>query len=241
MMARNLLLILTLAVALIALGCGEHHQPADTGETHTHADGTVHAGAEHGEGETHTHADGTVHAGAEHGEGATHTHTDETVHTGTEHGEGATHTHTDETVHTGAEHGEGATHTHADGTVHAGTEHGEGATHTHADGTVHTGAEHGHDAHGEAEQLSLHDTYDETEQGIRLLLSYDQVSASFIGTIENVSDSTISNIRVTVRLSNGGKLGIREQLSLAAGQRAKIELATGGQSFDWWRAQIATE
>jgi len=41
---------------------------AETVETHTHEDGTVHEGAEHNETQTHTHADGTVHEGPAHDE-----------------------------------------------------------------------------------------------------------------------------------------------------------------------------
>jgi trigger factor len=44
----------------------ERLQKKAGGQTHTHADGTVHEGPEHNEVETHTHEDGTVHEGPSH-------------------------------------------------------------------------------------------------------------------------------------------------------------------------------
>ncbi len=241
-MHRSLVLcFFSVVVVALGLGCsspGEHDHAADN--THSHADGTTHADADHDydqpadTGGTHSHADGTVHADAdpEHDQpadtGGTHSHADGTVHPD------AAHEH-DQPADTG-------THSHADGTVHADAdaahEHDQaadtGGTHSHADGSVHADTAHEHGDH--AHQLSLDDTCDESREGVRLVMSYDQVSSSFIGTLENVTDQSVSDVRVEVQLSNGKKL--TERATLAAGQRQTLKLSAAGQIFEWWQVHF---
>jgi len=67
-------------------------------------------------------------------------------------------------------------------------------------------------------------------------LTYDAESSSFTGTVENVSEKTVSKVRVEVHLSNGVELGPTKSIELAPGKKAKIMLSAEGQDFDWWRA-----
>jgi hypothetical protein len=93
---------------------------------------------------------------------------------------------------------------------------------------------------GEGEEagprISKDGTHDEVRKGVRLVLSFDNDSASFIGTIENVTEKTISRVRVEVHLSNGTELGPTKPIDLAPGKKVEVELSAKGQSFNWWKA-----
>ena len=73
------ILVLFAAIMFAITSCGNRGANNNhSGETHTHADGTVHAGPAHDNGgETHTHADGTVHAGPAHDHGTPNTNNQE--------------------------------------------------------------------------------------------------------------------------------------------------------------------
>ncbi|MFC2169847.1 FxLYD domain-containing protein [Acidobacteriota bacterium] len=121
------------------------------------------------------------------------------------------------------EHGEQAEHSH---------EHGEQAKHD---------DEHGeHEGEGEGEeagpQIPLDGAYDEVRKGVRLILSFDNESSSFMGTLENVTSEAISRVRVEVHLSNGTELGPTKLMDLEPGQKVEVKLPTEGQSFTWWKA-----
>ena len=90
------LIVLFAAIMFAISSCGNRSN--NSGETHTHEDGSVHAGPAHGNtGETHTHADGSVHAGPAHGAtGETHTHADGSVHAGPAHDHGTVEPNTNE-------------------------------------------------------------------------------------------------------------------------------------------------
>ena len=59
---------------------------------------------------------------------------------------------------------------------------------------------------------------------------------SLIGTVENVTEKTISRVRVEVHLSNGNELGPTEPIDLAPGKKVDVKLSAEGQSFNWWKA-----
>ena len=92
------LVVLFAAILFAISSCGNRNTNNNNGETHTHADGTVHAGPAHDQGgDTHTHADGSVHAGPAHGNtGETHTHADGSVHAGPAHDHGTVQPNTNE-------------------------------------------------------------------------------------------------------------------------------------------------
>jgi len=85
-------------------------------------------------------------------------------------------------------------------------------------------------------QLAKNNTYDSVRKGVRLILSYDSTSSSFIGTIENVTNKTIKSVRVEVHLSNGIELGPTKPIDLASGNKENVKLSAIGQSFNWWKA-----
>ncbi|MFC2157465.1 FxLYD domain-containing protein [Acidobacteriota bacterium] len=148
----------------------------------------------------------------------------ETTEAGThEQGEAGEHTHEGET----AEHtheGETAEHTH-EGETEPHTHEGETAEH-----------EHGEEGEESGPQIGLDGTHDEVRKGVRLILSFDSESSSFVGTVENVSEKTVSNVRIEVHLSNGVELGPTESVDLAPGKKIEVKLTAVDQTFTWWIA-----
>ena len=110
----------------------------------------------------------------------------------------------------------------------AGQEHEQGE---------HAG-EREHDGEGEetGPRISKDGTYDEVRKGVRLILSFDNESSSFFGTVQNVTEKTISRVRVEVHLSNGSELGPTRPIDLAPGKKVDVGLSAEGQSFNWWKA-----
>lgn len=103
----------------------------------------------------------------------------------------------------------------------------------------HAGEERGEHA-GEGEEsgprIAKDGTHDEVRKGVRLILSFDNESSSFIGTVENVTEKTVSRVRVEIHLSNGTELGPTIPIDLAPGKKVDVGLSAEGQSFDWWKA-----
>ena len=143
----------------------------------------------------------------------------ETTEAGTHEGEEAgEHTHEGET----------AEHTH-EGETEPHTHEGETAEHTHEG----EGAEEGEES---GPQIGLDGIHDEVRKGVRLILSFDSESSSFVGTVENVSEKTVPKVRVEVHLSNGKELGPTKPVDLAPGKKIEIKLSAVGQTFTWWKA-----
>lgn len=101
-----------------------------------------------------------------------------------------------------------------------------------------------HEGEGEGEEsgprLAIDKTYDAVRKGVRLILAYDSASSAFTGTVENVTDQTISSVRVEVHLSNGTELGPTSRTELAPGDKEGVNLPAGGQCFAWWKAHAET-
>ena len=93
---------------------------------------------------------------------------------------------------------------------------------------------------GEGEEasprLAKDGIHDEVRKGVRLILSFDDESSSFIGTVENVTEKTVSRVRIEVHLSNGTELGPTNPIDLAPGKKVDVGLSAEGQSFEWWKA-----
>ena len=87
-----------------------------------------------------------------------------------------------------------------------------------------------------ATQYGLTAAYDETRAGARLILSYDADSNAFVGTVRNVTNATLNNVRVEVHLSNGTELGPTAPTDLAPGESAGINLPAGDEPFETWGA-----
>lgn len=96
--------------------------------------------------------------------------------------------------------------------------------------------EHAGEGEETGPRISKDGTHDEVRKGVRLILSFDNESSSFIGTVENVIEKTVSRVRVEVHLSNGNELGPTEPIELAPGKKVDVKLSAEGQSFNWWKA-----
>jgi len=96
--------------------------------------------------------------------------------------------------------------------------------------------EHGGEGEESGPRLAKDGTHDEVRKGVRLILSFDNESSSFIGTLENVTEKTISRVRIEVHLSNGTELGPTIPIDLAPGKKVDVGLSAEGQSFEWWKA-----
>jgi len=174
-------------------------------------------GCNKGDGDTETTEAGTQ----EQGETGEHTH------------EGETESHTHE--------GETPEQTH-EGETEPQTQEGETAEHTHEGETE----PHTHEGEGAEEseesgpQIGLDGTHDEVRKGVRLILSFDSESSSFVGTVENVSENTVPKVRVEVHLSNGTELGPTESVDLAPGKKIEVKLSAIDQTFTWWKAHAET-
>ena len=102
----------------------------------------------------------------------------------------------------------------------------------------------GGDQEGESEEtgprLVINETYDAVRNGVRLVLAWDSASSSFVGTVENVTEQTISSVRIEVHLSNGTELGPTIPVDLTPGDQTDVKLSAAGQSFSWWKAHAET-
>ena len=87
-----------------------------------------------------------------------------------------------------------------------------------------------------ATQYCLTDTYDETRLGARLVLNYDAVSNEFKGTVENTLNTTLSDVRVEIHLSNGVEVGPTPSIDMAPGEMSVIVLRASDQPFQTWGA-----
>ncbi len=102
-------------------------------------------------------------------------------------------------------------------------------------------AEHGNEGeHGKEEgeesgtEYALDATYNMVRGGVRLIMSYDEKDDSFKGTVENVTNRTLSSVRVEVHLSNGTELGPTSSGDLDPGQQRAVELKAIDKPFDGW-------
>ncbi|MDX1436579.1 MAG: hypothetical protein R3335_07210 [Anaerolineales bacterium] len=84
--------------------------------------------------------------------------------------------------------------------------------------------------------LGLNDRFDETQNGARLILTYDEATNSFYGKVENTTDQVLKKVRIEVRLSNGVELGPTVPMDLTPGQSMKIRLHAESDDFNGWSA-----
>ena len=122
------------------------------------------------------------------------------------------------------------------GTGEAG-EHGSGGEDG-EDGGSGDGEDSEHASASDGEEsgntLTLTERYDTVRKGARLVLAYDAQNNAFNGTVENITDSTLQQVRVEVHLSNGVELGPTTPVDLAPGQKVDVTLPATAQSFDGW-------
>ena len=98
------------------------------------------------------------------------------------------------------------------------------------------GSESGEGGEESGTQFMLNETFDEVRAGARLVLSYESNANAFIGTVENTTGATLSQVRVEGHLSNGTELGPTTPVDLAPGQVIDITLPATSQPFASWSA-----
>ena len=97
------------------------------------------------------------------------------------------------------------------------------------------GGEHGGETGEESgTALSLNETYDTTRNGVRLVMAYNVEDNSFNGTVENITDETLREVRVEVHLSNGVELGPTTPVDLGPAVKREVRLEATSENFDAW-------
>ena len=85
-------------------------------------------------------------------------------------------------------------------------------------------------------ELALDESYDAVRNGARLILTYDPLSNSFNGFVENTTDITLKQVRVEVHLSNGVELDPTTPTDLNPGESIEVSLTATNKDFDGWTA-----
>ena len=101
-------------------------------------------------------------------------------------------------------------------------------------------AEGGGEGEESGQTFAKNETYDQARHGARLILSYDLNTNTFVGTVENTTNQTLSKVRVEVHLSNGIELGPTTPTDLVPGQKVNVEINAAGQDFNKWSAHPET-
>ena len=89
---------------------------------------------------------------------------------------------------------------------------------------------------GSGANLAPDETFDAVRSGARLILNYDPASNSFQGTVENITNNVLTEVRIEVHLSNGTELGPTTPIDLAPGKVASVNLPSTPASFAGWIA-----
>ncbi len=129
-------------------------------------------------------------------------------------------------AHTGAEGGSGEG---AGGEGHGPG--GEGGSESGSEGAEGSG---GSEEGSVVGMLAPDETFDTVRGGARLILNYDAASNAFMGTVENTTNSTLTNVRIEVHLSNGTELGPTTPVDMAPGEVIAISLPSTPESFTGW-------
>ena len=114
---------------------------------------------------------------------------------------------------------------------HHGNEHSSVATGQKA---PHNRDYEGGEGEEEGTMLAISERYDMVNNGVHLIMAYDEANSRFSGSMENVSKEVLNRARVEIHLSNGKELGPTIPVSLQPGEKITIELDAAGQHFDKW-------
>jgi hypothetical protein len=102
-------------------------------------------------------------------------------------------------------------------------------------GACSTGALHDSTADGDTvNQLALHETYDQTINGVRITLTYTGDDNTFNGLIENTTHDTPKEIHLVVYLSNDVQLGPTGSVLLPPGESKGVRISAKNFSFSGW-------
>ena len=90
-----------------------------------------------------------------------------------------------------------------------------------------------------AQQLAPDQSYDQTRNGARLVMSYNSSQDAFYGIVENTTNQTLTRVRVEIHLTDQSgaiiaELGPTTPTDLAPGGRLLITLTAAGQTFAGW-------
>ena len=118
----------------------------------------------------------------------------------------------------------------------AGGEHGLGGERPGGEGAVGEGRGAPGSEEASGANLAPDATFDAVRGGARLVLNYDAAGNAFTGAVENTTNSTLTNVRIEVHLSNGTELGPTTPLDLAPGQVIDVNLPSTPASFTGWIA-----
>ena len=117
--------------------------------------------------------------------------------------------------------------------AHTGSEGAEG-------GSGESGSESGSEGSGGSEEgsgagmLALDETFDTVRGGARLILNYNAASNAFIGSVENTTNNTLTNVRIEIHLSNGVELGPTTPVDMAPGEALALNLPATPEAFTGW-------
>ena len=90
-----------------------------------------------------------------------------------------------------------------------------------------------------AQQLAPDQSYDQTRNGARLIMSYSPSQDAFYGIVENTTNQTLTRVRVEIHLTDQSgaiiaELGPTTPTDLAPGGMLFINLPAAGQTFTGW-------
>ena len=117
--------------------------------------------------------------------------------------------------------------------AHTGSEGAEGVS-------GESGSESGSEGSGGSEEgsgagmLALDETFDTVRSGARLILNYNAASNAFIGSVENTTNNTLTNVRIEIHLSNGVELGPTTPVDMAPGEALALNLPATPEAFTGW-------
>ena len=117
------------------------------------------------------------------------------------------------------------------GSERGGGEHGGSGGESGRESGGESGSEEGSGA-----TLAPDATFDATRGGAQLVLNYDAAGNAFTGTVENTTNSALSNVRIEVHLSNGTELGPTTPVDMAPGEVLAVNLPSTQASFTGWIA-----
>ena len=94
-----------------------------------------------------------------------------------------------------------------------------------------------------AQQLAPDQSYDQTRNGARLIMSYSSSQDAFYGTVENTTNQTLTRVRVEIHLTDQSgaitaELGPTTPTNLAPGKKLLIVLPAAGQTFAGWSPHV---
>ena len=120
-----------------------------------------------------------------------------------------------------------------------GDEGGEGGeSHASREGSENHASSEGSEG-SEGQQLAPDQSYDQTRNGARLIMSYSPSKNTFYGIVENTTNQTLLQVRVEVHLSDESgaiiaELGPTWPRSLTPGEKLYVSLPIGDQAFAGW-------